>query len=136
MKVPKEAPAAPAAAQVMTSINEMCSILAKQLIKADEYTDCAIVYKVTFDQLRSLYDLGRAALTSAPAEPPKGFMLVPVEPTDAMTWAGQRARYPNTNSITAIYKAMISTAPVPPAQTPQAAGHAFRKRKHLTKPEK
>lgn len=45
----------------ITSIKEMCAILDRQLIKADEYTDCAIVYRVTFDQLRSLYDLGRTS---------------------------------------------------------------------------
>lgn len=44
----------------VTSIGAMCLILEANLIKADEYTDCAIVYKVTFDQLRNLYDQGRA----------------------------------------------------------------------------
>lgn len=46
---------------------------------------------------------------SAPAE--SGWQWVPVEPTDAMTWAGQRARYPATNSITVIYRAMLKAAP-------------------------
>jgi hypothetical protein len=41
----------------------------------------------------------------------EGWQLVPVEPTDAMTWAGQQARYPATNSITVIYRAMLAAAP-------------------------
>ena len=49
-------------------INQMCKILDKHLIKADEYTDCAIVYKVTFDQLRNLYDAGRASPVTAARE--------------------------------------------------------------------
>ena len=53
--------------QGTTPIGAMCDILKKNLIVADEYTDCAIVYKVTFDQLRNLYDQGRAA----PTEPSK-----------------------------------------------------------------
>lgn len=60
-----------------------------------------------------------AALTIAPAESSSGFALVPLEPTDAMTWAGQQARYPTSNSITVIYKAMLAAAP---AETPPAAG--------------
>ena len=44
----------------VTKIDDMCAILKRHLITADEYTDCAIVYRVTFDQLRSIYDEGRA----------------------------------------------------------------------------
>ena len=44
-----------------TPIDKMSTILKSQYIEADEYTDCAVVYRVTFDQLRNLYDLGRAA---------------------------------------------------------------------------
>lgn len=40
-----------------------------------------------------------------------GWQWVPVEPTDAMTWAGQQARYPVTNSITVIYREMLAAAP-------------------------
>jgi hypothetical protein len=47
-----------AEARKPTPIDQMCRILEKHAIKADEYTDCAIVYKVTFDQLRRLYDDG------------------------------------------------------------------------------
>ncbi len=45
----------------ITSIDDMCAILKRRYIKASEYTDCAILYEVTFDQLRALYDEGRAA---------------------------------------------------------------------------
>lgn len=54
-------------AQPITSINEMCAILKKRLIFSDEYTDCAVLYNVTFDQLRDLYDLGRAAVDTGDA---------------------------------------------------------------------
>lgn len=51
-----------------TSIDEMCAILAKRLIKAYEHTDCGINYLVTFEQLRGLYDAGRAALSHPAAQ--------------------------------------------------------------------
>jgi hypothetical protein len=36
------------------SIDEMCEILRSLEIKATEYTDCTILYEVTFDQLRAI----------------------------------------------------------------------------------
>jgi hypothetical protein len=41
---------------------------------------------------------------------PEGYALVPVEPTDGMTFIGQSMRYESLNSIGAIYKAMIAAA--------------------------
>ena len=38
------------------SIDEMCEILRSLEIKATEYTDCTILYEVTFDQLRAICD--------------------------------------------------------------------------------
>lgn len=49
-----------------TSVSDMCALLDKHFIKRSEYTDCTILYSVTFDQLRNLYDEGRA-LRSQPA---------------------------------------------------------------------
>lgn len=43
------------------SRDNMCSIMSDLYIKVDEYTDSALVYKVTHEQLVSLYDLGRSA---------------------------------------------------------------------------
>jgi hypothetical protein len=40
----------------------------------------------------------------------EGYALVPVEPTDGMTFIGQSMRYESLNSIGAIYKAMIAAA--------------------------
>lgn len=37
----------------------MCSLLNELGIKAKEYTDCTILYEVTFEQLRLIYDLGK-----------------------------------------------------------------------------
>ena len=42
-----------------TSIQRMCAILKDRYIEASEYTDCTVLYEVTFEQLRGLYDLGR-----------------------------------------------------------------------------
>ena len=42
-----------------TSIDDMCEIIKFFGIKKTEYTDCAILYEVTFDQLRTLYNLGK-----------------------------------------------------------------------------
>jgi len=36
-------------------IDAMCSILKRQGIESSEYTDCNILYSVTFDQLRTLF---------------------------------------------------------------------------------
>lgn len=55
----------------ITPIGSMCAILKDHLIVASEYTDCTILYRVTFDQLRALFDHGRsngrAALAAQPA---------------------------------------------------------------------
>ena len=40
------------------TINEMCDILEILGIKSKEYTDCTILYEVTFEQLRLLYNFG------------------------------------------------------------------------------
>jgi len=42
-----------------TGIAEMCSLLNNLGIKPDEYTDCTILYNVTFEQLRFIYNLGK-----------------------------------------------------------------------------
>jgi len=44
------------------SIDEMCEILRSLEIKATEYTDCTILYEVTFDQLRAICDTRAADL--------------------------------------------------------------------------
>ena len=53
------------------SIDEMCEILRSLEIKATEYTDCTILYEVTFDQLRAICDT-RAALAEPPVVPTRG----------------------------------------------------------------
>lgn len=64
-----------------TTIDKMCAILKDRQIKASERTDCAVLYTVTFDQLRALYDLGRwaseieAASASLPAPLPDTALL-------------------------------------------------------------
>ena len=52
-----------------TSIVDFCAIIKFFGIKSAEYTDCAIIYEVTFDQLRAMYNLGKdhASNESAPA---------------------------------------------------------------------
>lgn len=42
-----------------TSIDDMCEIIKFFDIKKTEYTDCTILYEVTFDQLRAIYNLGK-----------------------------------------------------------------------------
>jgi hypothetical protein len=61
--------------------------------------------------LNEVWDAFKAGRASVSASRQEGWQLVPVEPTDAMTWAGQQARYPATNSITVIYRAMLAAAP-------------------------
>lgn len=50
----------------LIGIQEMCKILDTLLIKRSEFTDCTILYQVTFEQLRSLYMKGIAAQQAAP----------------------------------------------------------------------
>lgn len=45
--------------ETRTSIEDMCSLLKFLGIKSTEYTDCAILYEVTFDQLRTIYNMGK-----------------------------------------------------------------------------
>ena len=42
-----------------TSIDDVCEIIKFFGIKKTEYTDCTILYEVTFDQLRAIYNLGK-----------------------------------------------------------------------------
>ena len=42
-----------------TSIDDMCAIIKFFDIEKTEYTDCTILYEVTFDQLRAIYNLGK-----------------------------------------------------------------------------
>lgn len=56
--VPVEA-SAPAIGKLI-GIEDMCKILDAAHIKSTEYTDCTILYTVTFEQLRSLYMKGMA----------------------------------------------------------------------------
>lgn len=42
-----------------TSIDDMCEIIKFFGVEAKEYTDCAIIYEITFDTLRSIYNLGK-----------------------------------------------------------------------------
>lgn len=57
--------------QNITSIDDMCAVLKFLGVKAAEYTDCAILYNVTFDRLRSIYDKGRecGSTCKSPAAP-------------------------------------------------------------------
>jgi hypothetical protein len=56
------------------SIDEMCEILRSLEIKAAEYTDCTILYELTFEQLRAICDTRAFALLAQrhPAPPAEG----------------------------------------------------------------
>jgi hypothetical protein len=41
------------------SIEDMCEIIRSLGIEKKEYTDCTIVYEVTFEQLRAIYNMAR-----------------------------------------------------------------------------
>jgi hypothetical protein len=67
-------------------------------------------------------------LTNDQAEELAGmaWKLVPIEPTDAMTYIGQTLRYDSANSIGDIYRKMLSAAPTPPsAPVQQSVREAF-----------
>ena len=53
-------------------------------------------------------------ICASPASAPEGFVLVPVEPTNEMTFIGQSHRYDATWSVGAIYREMLAAAPTPP----------------------
>jgi hypothetical protein len=61
-----------------TSIDDMCEIIKFFGIKKTEYTDCTILYEVTFDQLRAIYNLGKdRAVHNDQAKGPGGFLPGP-----------------------------------------------------------
>ncbi|YCH23112.1 hypothetical protein M1D96_06305 [Pseudomonas sp. D1-3] len=55
----------------------------------------------------------RAALQPAGGAVPDGWKLVPVKPTDHMTWVGQSMRPDTEISIGSIYAGMLAAAPHP-----------------------
>jgi hypothetical protein len=66
---------------------------------------------------------GMVPIWTAPRQPgemgarvPDGWKLVPVEPTDAMTFVGQKHRYDSAWSIGAIYREMLAAAPRQPGE--------------------
>ncbi len=59
----------------ITTIDAMCAVLKRHMIESTESTDCAVLYEVTFDQLRALYDEGRRG-----AWPEKPAQTAEVEP--------------------------------------------------------
>ena len=52
----------------------------------------------------------------------EGFVVVPVEPTEAMLKAGRNHAVPSTQNIGAIYTAMLSAATTGESNPPQAEG--------------
>lgn len=56
----------------ITSIADMCRILKEHYVEEVRRTDCTIIYTVTFDQLRAIYDRGRREAPQ-PAEPRADF---------------------------------------------------------------
>ncbi|WP_137171400.1 hypothetical protein [Massilia sp. HP4] len=63
-------------------------------------------------------DLKRAQQAAAPGAL-ADWKLVPDEPTDQMTYIGQKMRYDPVNSIGLIYCAMIAAAPTDPGSSPK-----------------
>lgn len=66
---------------------------------------------------RWMYEQGRLAERDPRSHPQPvapGWALVPMEPTDKMTFVGQQMRHDSANSIGAIYNAMLAAAPAQP----------------------
>jgi hypothetical protein len=70
--------------------------------------------KITEQSRVSAGDLLYTAPPPAPVAVPAGWKLVPVQPTDKMTFIGQSLRYDSVNSIGEIYRQMIAAAPSAP----------------------
>lgn len=73
------------------------------------------------DDIRALHEIVTTAPVAAQAHQVDGWQLVPIEPTDAMTWVGQHTRYPAANSVTDIWKAMLKESPPAPVAAQTAA---------------
>jgi hypothetical protein len=71
------------------------------------------------DTLRKQNQIDRALELLSASKPAviEGWRLVPVEPTNAMTYVGQKHRYEPVWSIGAIYRAMLAASPAAPAQS-------------------
>lgn len=61
----------------ITSIDEMCAILRQQKIESCERTDCTILYTVTFEQLRALYERGRTCGVTEACHQSKSRQVMP-----------------------------------------------------------
>lgn len=117
-----------AAAGPMTSIDDMCAILKRRRINASEYTDCTILYQVTFEQLRAIYDEGRA--TSRAQEVVRAEPVAVIGDTFSLFWVGSKpiaelARKHNLKVGDKLYTVPPSTAPAQPkdpAPGPVAVG--------------
>jgi hypothetical protein len=72
---------------------------------ASKYDDGMLEQKEEIAKLKSQVNNLRQKLKAK-----EGYALVPVDPTDGMTFIGQSMRYESLNSIGAIYKAMIEAA--------------------------
>ena len=72
-----------------TSIAHMCQILKEHYIEKVKHTDCTILYTVTFEQLRAIYDRGRKE-APRPAEPDNERLAMEavMESVDPATWPG------------------------------------------------
>lgn len=83
------------------------------LRKAKPYVkDCADWGRKHDADLRDYIEAALAGKLPTPAVP-EGWQLVPVEPTNHMTWVGQSMRYDSEISIGSIYCAMLAAAPNP-----------------------
>ena len=83
-KIANRTPAAPVVAegltQKFTSIDDMCAVLKRLGITKSEYTESTILYEVTFEQIRNVYDAGRlAAHPVVPAVVAEGLTVVLLE---------------------------------------------------------
>lgn len=90
-------------------IEELEAQLAEKSIKVERLREMNLIAMKRVDRMldRDLYLSRLQSLIS------EGWQLVPVEPTNHMTWVGQSMRYDSEISIGSIYRAMLGAAPSP-----------------------
>lgn len=79
------------------------------VLSIDNFRDCRSMQNVQFDYTGDL-PVGTHKLYATP-NIPTGRRLVPIEPTDKMTYVGQSLRYDSAISIGEIYRQMLAAAP-------------------------
>lgn len=70
-----------------------------------------VTHQMVMDRMQEEIDELRIQLAACQANPPEGFKLVPIEPTDEMIAAGDALMYDTIECAHNVFNAMLDAAP-------------------------